>query len=264
MPSDPIVEVHDLRGLGAVRYLDARDQAAFAAGCAPNAVRVASDVWDTHAKSPETGFHNHEHWEQELNALGLGEGVVAAVYDAGGMTNAARVWFMIQHFGGQAVIINGGWPALATASGLPAGAAASTARFRVRPGAGVVAAVDRLTLRDQLAAEAAHVYDTRTHPEYTGADPRKNPRGGHLPGARHLSHADLMENGFVHTPGVLRGMLDEVGFQPDHAIVTHCEGGGRAALGAAAALRAGFGNVRVYYHSFADWSRDDSCPVVCD
>jgi hypothetical protein len=32
-------------------------------------------------------------------------------------------------------------------------------------------------------------------------------------------------------------------------IVTHCEGGGRAALGAAAAVRAGFADVRVYYLS---------------
>ena len=31
--------------------------------------------------------------------------------------------------------------------------------------------------------------------------------------------------------------------------MTHCEGGGRAALGAAAAVRAGFADVRVYYLS---------------
>jgi thiosulfate/3-mercaptopyruvate sulfurtransferase len=46
--------------------------------------------------------------------------------------------------------------------------------------------------------------------------------------------------------------------------VTHCEGGGRAALGAAAAVRAGFADVRVYYLSFGDWVRDESCPVVRD
>jgi thiosulfate/3-mercaptopyruvate sulfurtransferase len=46
--------------------------------------------------------------------------------------------------------------------------------------------------------------------------------------------------------------------------VTHCEGGGRAALGAATAVRAGFDDVRVYYLSFGDWVRDESCPVVRD
>lgn len=51
---------------------------------------------------------------------------------------------------------------------------------------------------------------------------------------------------------------------PGRSYVTHCEGGGRAALGAAAAVRAGFDDVRVYYLSFADWVRDESCPVVRD
>ena len=37
-----------------------------------------------------------------------------------------------------------------------------------------------------------------------------------------------------------------------------------AALGAAAAVRAGFDDVRVYYLSFADWVRDESCPIVRD
>ncbi len=264
MPNDPIVEADALHGLGPVRYLDARDQAGFDAEHAPNAVRVGSDAWDAAAKAADIGFHNTAHWQAEIGGLGVGDGVTAVVYDAGGMTNAARVWFMIQHFGGKAVIVNGGWPALAAASALPMGAGPAAGGFQARPGAGIVGAVDRVTLRDQLAEGKADVYDTRTRPEYTGDDPRKNARPGHLPGARHLSHVDLMENGFVKPAAVLRGMLDRIGFEPNHAIVTHCEGGGRATLGAVAAVRAGFANVRVYYPSFSDWSRDGSCPVVRD
>jgi thiosulfate/3-mercaptopyruvate sulfurtransferase len=45
--------------------------------------------------------------------------------------------------------------------------------------------------------------------------------------------------------------------------------GRRAALAAAAAVRAEFDDVRVYYLSFyylsfADWARDESCPIVRD
>ena len=32
----------------------------------------------------------------------------------------------------------------------------------------------------------------------------------------------------------------------------------------AAAVRAGYDDVRVYYLSFADWARDESCPIVRD
>ena len=131
MANDPIVDATALSGLGPIRYLDARDQAAFDAGAAPNAVRVASDAWDIAAKAAGVGFHDLAHWEREIAALGLDDTMLAAVYDNGGMTNAARVWFMLQHYGARAVIINGGWPAMQSLS-LPAGLSASSTPFRAR------------------------------------------------------------------------------------------------------------------------------------
>jgi thiosulfate/3-mercaptopyruvate sulfurtransferase len=71
-----------------------------------------------------------------------------------------------------------------------------------------------------------------------------------------------MTKGIVHPAPVLRGMMEKVGFQPGDHIVTHCEGGGRAALAAAAAVRAGYGDVHVYYLSFGDWAKDETCPIV--
>jgi thiosulfate/3-mercaptopyruvate sulfurtransferase len=184
-------------------------------------------------------------------------------YDGGGMTNAARVWFILQYFGVKASIVNGGWPVLSSVTGLPAGAETSKGVFRSVAGSGSVGVIDRETLKRQLDG-SAHVFDTRTRAEFTGEDMRKRSRGGHLPGARHLSHVDLIDNGVVRPAPALRALLEEVGFGPGDHVVTHCEGGGRAALGAAAAVRAGFDDVRVYYLSFADWVRDESCPIVRD
>ena len=264
MPTDPFVDASALSGLGPIRYLDARDEASFAAGTAPNAVRVASDSWDAAAKAADIGFGHTAHWEATIAALGLGDGALAVVFDNGAMVPAARTWFMLQLYGARAVIVNGGWPAMAAAGTLPPGAPAATTPFRARPGSGSVGVVLRTDLRDHLAVGQAHVFDSRTPKEYTGEDQRKNPRGGHLPAARNLSHTELMTDGVVHAAPVLRRMLEGVGFQDSDRIVTHCEGGGRAALAAAAAVRAGYGDVRVYYHSFSDWSRDDTCPVVRD
>ena len=261
MPTDPFVTVADLAGVGPIRYFDARDAAAFAAGHAPGAIRAPSDAWDAAAKSAATGFENTAHWEATLADLGVDDSAVAVVYDTGAMTNAARVWFILQYYGARAVILDGGWPAIAGAA-LPTGIGPGTG-FKVGPRAGGVGLVDRATLKTQLNGDA-HVFDTRTRPEFTGEDPRKNARGGHLPGARHISHVDLMDNGHVKPAPVLRAMLDQAGFQPGDHIVTHCEGGGRAAFGAAAAVRAGFADVRVYYLSFADWAKDDTCPIVRD
>ena len=263
MPNDPFVDVAALRSLGPIRYIDARDQAAFDAGHAPGAVRAPVDAWDAAAKTADIGFAKTAYWNEALGALGVGHPVTAVAYDAGGMTNAARVWFVLQYFGAKAVILNGGWPALAAATGVPAAAEAATEGFRAVPGSGSVGLVDRETLKRQLDGEA-HVFDTRTRAEFTGEDARNRARSGHLPGARHLSHVDLLDDGVVRSAPTLRTMLEKAGFGPGDHIVTHCEGGGRAALGAAAAARAGFDDVRVYYLSFGDWVRDESCPVVRD
>jgi len=263
MANDPFIDVAALPTLGRIRYLDARDQAAFDGGHAPNAARVPIEAWDAAAKARETGFGDAAWWERALGSLGLDGNTTAVAYDTGAMTNAARVWFILQYFGLKCLILNGGWSALAQAGAMPAGQPASAGTIRVLPASGTVGLVDRDTLKSQFGG-AAHVFDTRTRAEYTGEDKRNRARGGHLPGARHLSHADLMVNGIVRPAPELRAMLEGVGFGPGDHIVTHCEGGGRAALGAAAAARAGYDDVRVYYLSFADWARDESCPIVQD
>lgn len=263
MPNDPFVDVAALPSLGPVRYLDVRDQAAFDAGHAPGAVLVPLNDWDAAAKAADTGFGKTAYWDGALGALGLDPGMTAVCYDAGGMTNAARVWFILQYYGLKAVILNGGWPALVAAGALPAAAEPSRGGFHAVPGSGSVGVVDRETLKQQLDGRA-QVFDTRTRKEFTGEDARNRPRSGHLPGARHLSHVDLLDNGMVRPAPALRAMLEQAGFGPGDHIVTHCEGGGRAALGAAAAVRAGFDDVRVYYLSFGDWVRDESCPIVRD
>ena len=261
MPNDPFVDVVALGSLGPVAYLDARDQAAFDADHAPGAVRVPVEEWDKAAKAPDIGFAEAAYWDNAFASLGVDNSVVAVAYDDGRMTNAARVWFVLQYFGLKAAIVNGGWPALSSAPTLPPAAGSSGIVFRTVPGKGSVGLVDRGTLKRQLDGNA-HVFDTRTRAEFTGEDTRNRTRSGHLPGARHLSHADLLDNGLIRPPSVLRGMMERAGFGPGDHIVTHCEGGGRAALAAAAAVRAGYDDVRVYYLSFADWARDESCPIV--
>src|SRR5712692_7215676 len=123
MANDPFVDVGDLPSLGPFRYLDVRDQAAFDAGHAPAAVLVSLNEWDAAAKAADTGFAKTAYWDDALGALGVDSTVTAVAYDGGGMTNAARVWFILQYYGLNAVILNGGWPMLASATGLPPAAA---------------------------------------------------------------------------------------------------------------------------------------------
>jgi thiosulfate/3-mercaptopyruvate sulfurtransferase len=265
MSHDPVIEPSALRLLPAFRLLDVRDQSAFSAGHAANAVRVPIEVWEAAAKTGETSFENVAYWEHAIGDLGVDGEVPAVVYDDGRVTEAARVWFILQYFGAKVFILNGGWPAIEGHDDLMATAQAirSPATFRARPGAGPVGLVDRQTLKADLDSNV-RIFDARTQGEYAGDDLRRNTRGGHLPGARLLPHANLLEGSRLRPAKELQDLLAQAGFQSGDHIVTHCDGGGRAALAAAAAARAGYSDVRAYYLSFADWAKDESCSIVRD
>src|SRR5487761_1735266 len=119
MPDDPFVDVVALTPLGPIQYLDARDRAMFDAGHVPGALHVPVEDWDKAAKAADIGFGKTGYWDEALGTLGVDHSAIAVAYDDGRMTNAARVWFILQHFGAKAVILNGGWPVLSSATRLP-------------------------------------------------------------------------------------------------------------------------------------------------
>ncbi|WP_413711785.1 sulfurtransferase [Rhizobium sp. Rhizsp82] len=243
--------------------LDARDAEEFDAAHAPAAVRVPFDHWVSAAKDEKLSFDNVSFWEETIAQLGIYEGAIVGVYDDGRMTEAARVWFILQYFGVNAFIINGGWPALREhVARLPSTRATDAASpFVGRPRSGPVGLVSRDGLKAVLG-QGSRILDARTAEEFSGEDRRSNVRGGHLPGATLVPHSSLLNDGSVKSSEVLRKILSSAGFRSEDHVVTHCDGGGRAALAAAASVRAGYTDVVVYYLSFADWARDESCPVI--
>lgn len=265
MSHDPVIEPAALPSLVSFRLLDVRDPAAFDADHPARTVRVPIEMWEAAAKAGEISFENVAYWERAIAALGLDGRTTAVVYDDGRATEAARVWFILQYFGADARILNGGWPAIRGRDDLLKTAVepSPAATFEARPGTGPVGLVDRQALKSELDG-GVRIFDARTAGEFSGQDRRRNARGGHLPGARLLPHADLLEAGRLRPAGALRDLLAGVGFQSGDHIVTHCDGGGRAALAAAAAVLAGYDDVRAYYLSFADWVKDESCPIIRD
>ncbi|MBS5904712.1 sulfurtransferase [Roseomonas mucosa] len=249
--------------------LDLRPEADFLAQHARGAVRLSIDVWEKAAKTPGGALSQTTFWAEAIGRLGVDGSTQVAVYDDGRMTEAARAWFILQHFGVPATVVNGGWPALLTvlkeAGATEQGAPPPPRRavFTPRPGSGVVALVERVSLRDALArGTGPQVLDARTAAEFRGEDLRANRRGGNLPGARHLAHAALLGlDGRLRAPEDLRGLIDQAGFNPGERVVTHCDGGGRAALAALAAAQAGYSDVGAYYLSFADWAADEACSL---
>lgn len=263
MPSlDPILEALEAFHIQSV-FIDARTVEDYTAGRIPGAVRAPVERWINEAASGDAPFADIAHWEVEIGALGIDGAAPALIYDDGRMVEAARVWFILQLFGVDARVINGGWPHL---QGYPVEAGETHLRApvhfaaKVRSVAGIA---DKANVQAELDEAGTRILDARTFAEHSGEDLRRNERGGHLPSARHLPHVDLLdEDGRLKSPINLHSLLQSAGFDHGDKIITHCDGGGRAALAAIAALRAGYGDVRAYYLSFADWAKDDACPVL--
>jgi len=95
--------------------------------------------------------------------------------------------------------------------------------------------VTRHLLRDSLLVQV-QVLDARTNTEFLGEDLRSNSRGGHLPGAKSLPHAGLLESdSTLQSPDDLRMRmrmrLREADVHLDNPVVTHCDAGRRGGGG---------------------------------
>lgn len=263
-----------MNGLALVRpiVLDVRLRPAYDQGHVRGAYRVDPNDWseETTRANGKLDLGARDAWARRIGALGIANDSPVYVYDTGKMIDAARVWFILQYFGARDVrVVNGGFKGLqplvargrmALTNVYPQPVAAT---FKLQPpDKALVRLADRATVRAAVDARDEQVLDARTPEEYTGKDLRKNPRGGHLPGAVNVSHKSLLdEHGRLRSVDELKTLFGEAGLSADEPLIAHCQSGGRASLAALAATEAGYRHVSNYYLSFGDWSADATCPV---
>jgi thiosulfate/3-mercaptopyruvate sulfurtransferase len=112
--------------------------------------------------------------------------------------------------------------------------------------------------------------DVRDHVEWKGESSSPYgvdfaPKKGRIPGAVHIFWKDFMyeENGmtFMKSPQEILEITAAKGITPDKNVIIYCFKGARASNSFIALSTAGFSNIRNYFASWNEWSRDDNCPV---
>jgi thiosulfate/3-mercaptopyruvate sulfurtransferase len=250
-----------------LRLLDIRPEEEYLAGHIPGAVRLDLDEWKTFAKTPGA-LHDASGWTDRVGAVGIGPDTEVVIY-GGELNEAARAWWILKYLGhGQVRLLDGDWQTWTTApperpveTDVPE---VAKARFTPRFQPDRLAEIDQV--KNWVSGSNVAILDARTEGEYTGAEVKKgNPRGGRLPQAIHLNWENLRRpDGRFKGPGRLKKMFEAASLNPDRAVVTYCQSGGRAAAEAFALELAGFEKVRNYYCSFQQWSADGEVPVVKD
>ena len=245
--------------------LDARDQRDFAAGHLPGAVRIDwKDYRDGWGRTGRLSDDDRA-LARSLGKLGVDEGRAVLVYGraTAGFGEEGRIAWMLSYLGHPRVsVLDGGYAAWRAA-----GRAVEVTKGSAPPIGTFTPHRDdrwRATLPDVVAASqgGGTVLDTRTALEWNGATPYWEARGGHIPGAHHLSWTALFDGeGRLRPRAELERLVAAAGVTHERPVLLYCTGGVRSALVWVVLRSLGY-DAKNFDASFWEWARHDELPVV--
>lgn len=261
MSSEPVV------------LIDTRDGDTYAAGHIPGAVNLREVFTFLATSTPEGLMELKATFADALGKAGLSGAETAVFYEDAmnsGYGQSCRGYYLLTWLGYPKIkVLNGGFSAW-KASGLPVSTEAVTptpATFPELPMTDVM-----LTQEDVKAALGTDtvLLDVRDVDEWIGdsSSPYGKdfaPRKGRLPGARWVEWYRFMkpspQGPVFKTPDEVRAECATAGIGTDDTIYLYCFKGARASNTFLALKQAGFSDVRMYFGSWNEWSRNESLPI---
>ena len=179
-----------------------------------------------------------EDFARAASRAGIGDGVFVVAYDQGMTGGAARLWWLLRHFGHEDVaVLDGG---LAAWLGPLRRGEEDVEPARFVPRERTDDTVGAEELRRRLGDDGLVVVDARTPERYRGEAEPVDPVAGRIPGAWNLPFADALP-----VPDPILAADD---------IVVYCGSGITACVDLLALERAGRADAKLYPGSWSDWS----------
>ena len=268
-------ELHRLRQTEPTVLIDTRDPVQFAEAHIAGAVNVR-DVFTYLATSESGGLHAlREKFAEAFGKAGLSGAETAVVYEQSmesGFGQSCRGYILLRYLGYPKVrILHGGLTAWHNA-GLSISSKTSQpvrAAFpKGRKGEQII--VDLDVMKAAVLDKGIIKLDVRDVDEWIGdsSSPYGKdycPRKGRIPGARWIEWYRMMKptpaGQRFKAPAEIRAECATVGITPDTPVIIYCFKGARAANTFVALEEAGIRDVRIYFGSWNEWSRNSSLPI---
>ena len=261
-----------------VVLIDTRDADTFAAAHIPGSVKLRESFMFLATSTAEGLTELKGTFAQHFGAAGL-SGLETAVFyeDAlnSGYGQSCRGYYLLTWLGYPKVkVLNGGYSAWKAG-----GMAITTEVTPVTPATfptNLTMADVMLTKDEMLAAvtdqsgTAPVLLDVRDIDEWIGdsSSPYGKdyaPRKGRIPGAKWLEWYRFMKPSslgpMIKSPDEVKAEAATAGISTDDTIYLYCFKGARASNTFLALKQAGFNDVRMYFGSWNEWSRDPALPI---
>ena len=260
---------------GGVVLIDTRSPENYAAGHIAGAVNMFEIFTYLAMSTPEGMAELREKFATAFGAAGL-SGAETVVFYEGSMNSgfgmSCRGYYLVSFLGyPKAKILHGGLAAW-SAAGLPVTTDVPTPEPKAFPltDAGSYMMLDRDDMLASLGDDAIVKLDVRDVDEWIGTSsspygPDFAPRKGRIPGAKWLEWYRLMKptaaGPMFKSKDEILAELHTVGVKPDTTVYLYCFKGARASNSLVALREAGVQDVRMYFGSWNEWSRDPALPI---
>jgi len=247
-----------------IRIVDIRARG-YGDGHIPEAVFVDSN-WIRNPKAPPTFLPTPQEFEALMSRLGISNTTRVIAYDERGGIYAARLWWILNHYGHSNVaLLDGGWvkwaaEQRATNASTPAPAAAS---FKVKPGTVKVATADQVIAA--INKPGVKLIDARTQGEIDGKDLRNIKRGGFIESSVPVYWEDTLDpvtKAFKPAPEIAKLYRDR-GITAKDEVTVYCQVGMRAShdLFTLALIGHDLNKLANYYGAWEEWGNRDDTPI---
>ena len=198
-----------------------------------------------------------EDFEAAARRAGIGPETLVVAYDEAAEGGAARLWWLLRHFGHDDVaVLDGGLSAWRDEGGpLRAGEEdIEPGAFTARPREGDTATAEEIAGEQGRGEAPPALLDARAPERHRGEVEPIDPVAGRIPGAANLPFAEVAPGGRFLEPEELRRRLRAAGAEAGGDAVAYCGSGITACVLVLAAEIAGLDPVRLYPGSWSEWS----------